>query len=215
VCSSDLQGRTVSVEPLDSGYRTPAVVQSFVRDTMQLLFSATGSMPGEKGMVADPGVEISTANGKARISSLAHLALFSLSADFHPAILSVLAERTPQEIFTRSGRTQLILDIRDVSEPIPISGLQDSWEVSVIANKVILQDGSIVSLTPFNRTVLVHSIDFPDMKNHSTPVERQIADIRKSGLEIYEIKPYISSTQRQLKSQTDSFITPVPEQNTN
>jgi len=156
------QGRTVSVEPLDSGYRTPAVVQSFVRDTMQLLFSASGSVPGQEGMVPDAGVEVTVdGGGTAKISSLAHLALFLLSADFHPAIISVLAERTPQEVFNRSGNTQLILDIRDVSEPIPIPGTKNRWEVSLVANKVILQGGSIVSLTPFNRTVLVRSIDVP------------------------------------------------------
>jgi hypothetical protein len=199
-------GRTIAIEPLDSGERTPAVIQSFAKDTMQLLFSASGAIANNGQTVPDTGVDVRLDEDKiARISTLANLASFALSVDFHPAFLVELAKRTPQEIFAQRNGLQLVLDVRDPSEPIPVPGKPHHWEVVVIANKVMLQGNQILSVTPFNRRVFVRSISIPSIHDYSSDIERQIAEIRRSGLEIYDIQPYMSG---QSTSESDGVGTP-------
>lgn len=196
-------GRTIATEALDSGERTPAVIQSFAKDTMQLLFSASGIIPANGQNEPDPGVEVQLEDGKvALIPTLANLASFGLSVDFHPAFLPELAKRTPQEVFLQDG-TQVVLDVREPAPPIPVAGKPHHWEVVIVANKVTLQGNQILSVTPFNRRVFVRSISIPTIQEYSTDIERQIAEVRRAGLEIYDIKPYVPGESAQESMPSD------------
>jgi len=184
-------GKTIATAPMDSGERAPAVIQKFVQDELTMLSSAVGTLPPldpKLPLAPDPGVPIKLSNGTAKITTLASYASFGLSEDFRAAYLRKLAELTPQNVFSQSERVVLV--IQDVSTPQKLK--DGEWKVNVVANLVRFSADNLVGAAiPYNREVFVRAITAPDILPVSSETERQIAQVRSAGLEIYAMRDFV------------------------
>lgn len=183
-------GRTIATTPLDSQERTPAVIQRFVRDTLTMLLAVSGTLPGEPSM-PDKGIEVPDTSGK-RVTTIAQQASFGLSQDFRQTFLQALAHQTPQDVFRSGGmaseRTAYV--IQEVSSPQPLAPGQ--WKVIVVGS--LIQQSSthqVGHAIAFNREVFVRVVTPPDVSLYTTDLEREIAQIRQAGLEIYAIREFV------------------------
>jgi len=183
-------GKTIATAPMDSGERTPAVIQKFVQDQLTMLTSAVGTLPPldpKAPLAPDPGVVIKLSSGTAKITTLASYASFGLSEDFRTTYLQKLAELTPRNVFNQSER--LVLVVQDVSTPQPLKDGQ--WKVVVVANLVrFTSDNQIGTAIPYNREVFVRAITPPAVLPVTSEIERQIAQVRSAGLEIYAMRDF-------------------------
>ena len=184
-------GKTIETAPMDSGERTPAVIQKFVQDELVMLTSAVGTLPpldAKTPLAPDPGVTVKLASGQAKITTLASFASFGLSEDFRATYLQKLAELTPQNVFSQSER--LVLVVQDVSTPQKVG--EGQWKVTVVANLVhFTNDNQIGAGIPYNREVFVRAITAPDVLPVASETERQIAQVRNAGLEIYAMRDFV------------------------
>jgi len=176
---------------MDAGERAPAVIQKFVQDELVMLTSAVGTLPpvdAKTPLAPDPGVTVKLPSGQAKITTLASFASFGLSEDFRAAYLQKLAELTPQGVFNQAER--LVLVVQDVSTPQKVADGQ--WKVTVVANLVrFTAADQIGSGIPYNREVFVRAITAPDILPVSSETERQIAQVRSAGLEIYAMRDFV------------------------
>ncbi|XHX79263.1 MAG: hypothetical protein RBJ76_04840 [Stenomitos frigidus ULC029] len=184
-------GKTIATAPLDSGERSPAVIQRFVQDELMMLTSAVGTLPAvdvKTPLVPDPGVMVKLPQGQAKITTLASFASFGLSEDFRVAYLVKLAQLTPQGVFNQQER--LVLVLQDVSLPEKVKDGQ--WKVTVVANLVRFSaENQLGAGIPYNREVFVRAITAPDVTPVSSELERQVAQVRASGLEIYAMRDFV------------------------
>jgi hypothetical protein len=185
-------GRTIAMEPLDTQERSPAVIQSFVHDTMTLLYSASGKLPasGGKPGAADPGVPVSVNGRDAKISTVSSLAGWALSDEdnFRSEFLRQLALATPQEVF--DSQAEVALAIRHISEPVP-GKTKGTWSVTVLSEQIMRSvDNPVGAAVPKNLVVTVRTITPPSVKEYSSDMERQIASIRTAALVVEKVEPY-------------------------
>jgi hypothetical protein len=123
-------GEGIVVAPLGNKERTPAVIQTFVRDSLATLFTWTGYLPNSEAHrpQLDPGVVVNTTftprtteettgeflpetigssgNRHRKVTTAAWKGSFTLSADFRNPFLAKLAQITPQSVF--EGKLDLI-----------------------------------------------------------------------------------------------------------
>lgn len=191
-------GESVSVVPIGSKERTPEAIQKFVKDTMAMAFNWSGSIPNpdpsSSGRIADQGVTVQGRGGRGRITTPAYEALFAFEGEFRQEFIGVIAELTPQSIFTRNGQVAFV-PIR-ISEPRQVA--QGQWKVTVISNLLFLRDGQPVGdLVSFNKEIYVRAVEPPTLdyllqENDSVnpTLAETITRIRNSGLEITAILDY-------------------------
>lgn len=204
-------GRTIAMEPLDTQERSPAVIQSFVRDTMTLLYSASGKLPasGGKPGAADPGVPVLVNGSDAKISTVSSLAGWALSDEdnFRSEFLRQLALATPQEVF--DAQAEVALAIRHISEPVP-GKAKGTWSVTVLSEQIMRSvDNPVGAAAPKNLVVTVRAITPPSLKEYSSDMERQIASIRTAALVVEKIEPYRDGST-QPDSTQPSTAAPTP-----
>lgn len=185
-------GRTIAMEPLDTDERSPAVIQSFVRDTMTLLYSASGKLPaaGGKPGAADPGVSVLVNGQDAKISTVSSLAGWALSDEdnFRSEFLRQLALATPREVF--DAQAEVALAIRHISDPVP-GKTKGTWSVTVLSEQIVRSaEDPVGTAVPKNLVVSVRAITPPSVKEYSSDMERQIASIRTAALTVEKIEPY-------------------------
>lgn len=194
-------GKSISTAAMGAKDRTPAVIQRFTQDTMVLLLSASGKINAEpdpsapttntRPPVNDPGVEIATKSGARKVTTIANVASFGLSEDFRVEFLRQLADITPSEVF--QGQAQVVLIPQDVSVPVKVG--DGMWKVTLIANLISFStiQGKGSTAIPFNKEIFVRSVLPPSvLETAPTNLERQIAQVRASGLEVYAIQDYVS-----------------------
>lgn len=183
-------GKTIAVQPLDSKERTPATIQRFTQETLSLLMSASGRIPSADPKVqplADPGIEV---GGNKKITTLAKLAGFALSEDFRPDFLTKLGQLTPQDLFNGATTTQTVLVVRDVSVPEKVGDGQ--WKLVMVADLIrVSQTNQIGAGMPFNKEIFIRSVLQPAVTSVASDLERQVADTRKAGLEIYGMREFV------------------------
>jgi hypothetical protein len=190
-------GRSIAMESIDTYERAPAVQQSFVRDTLTLLYSASGKLPttGGKPAAADPGVKVATSKGEMRISTVSSLAGWGLTSkdNFRSEFLRNLAEVTPQEVF--NGNAEVALSIRHISEPVAGKDGRSSKLIVLSEQIVRSSDNPIGVAVPKNMIVHLRAITPPVVKTYSSDLERQIASVRQASLVIEKIEPYINENE--------------------
>lgn len=188
-------GKAIITEPMTTKDRTPAIVQRFIQEQMTMIMSASRTIQiPDSAPIQDDGVELSTDQGNRRVSSIASLASFALSEDFRPEFLQELAKLTPQNVFSGSFPEQTALIVQDVSIPVPIEGEAGHWKITMIANWVHFDATHPQGRpTPFNKEIFVRAVPPPAVQTFSDPLEKEIADTRKAGLEIYGIRNYVPS----------------------
>ena len=194
-----LDGRSVSMEPVDHLQRTPETVHRFVKDSLALMFtwnSKVTTVPANPATrsqlmapatqpVTDPGVSLGGNGGKVTASSWQ--ASFALQEDFRSQFLAAIATLTPPEVFT--GKAQSVLSFESVSQPKPMD--DDTWQVDVVANLLIFDGTHPQGLTvPFNKSVFVAAIEptTDPLPDHSTPIQQAVYRLKQSGLQIREMR---------------------------
>lgn len=185
-------GLVLTMTAQDAKNRTPQTIMKFTGDALSLLMSWSGKVPSPnaeaaaKGVVVpDPGVEIKGNGSNKKVTSVAHKAGFLLSEDFRPDFIKALAEMTPESIFTGSDQTVLVPI--DISYPEKIKDGQ--WKVRVVANLIRVTPTDPVGMTiPFNKDVFIRSIPVMRPSAIAGEVEKTVAQIRSSGLEIYAMR---------------------------
>lgn len=183
-------GHSIATEAMDSQERTPAVIQKFTQDLLTLLLSASGKVNSADPKVAplpDPGVPVNTST---KVSTLANTASYALATDFRAAFLQELGRRTPQDLFTANGSTQRALIIHDVSVPVKLS--PGTWKVVVIASLLTVSAGNqIGAAETWNKEVFVRAVPVPTPRSQASDLEKDVAQTRQSGLELYAIRDFV------------------------
>ncbi|MCT7968388.1 hypothetical protein NG799_18940 [Laspinema sp. D1] len=184
-------GEAIQVAAIDSKERTPEVIQSFVRETMSLLFTWTGELPqlpGEKANSSQPdsGMNIAKSGGPRRlVATPAWHASFALSHDFRNELLTQIADLTPPGVWR--NRSSVVLEILELSPPQQIQ--EGEWKLTLVANLAFFDhNNALGEYTPFNKEIFVRAVEPPTSPLAETGIEAIISTIRQRGLEIYAIR---------------------------
>lgn len=189
-------GETIAVRAMGSLERDPAVVQRFVTDSLILLMSWHPRLPASRdryGNLAeaqtDTGVEVSDAQGnQRRITTTAFQASFTFAEHFRQELVQLLAQMTPEGVF--SGKAQTLLMFQAVTQPESLG--PGRWSVSVVGHLVYSKTGSAeTQRIPFNKQVIVRAVDTPPLPHDgalASPLEAAVQGIRQAGLEIEQMQ---------------------------
>lgn len=184
-------GEAIQVAAIDSKERTPEVIQSFVRETMTLLFTWTGELPRLPGENAessqpDPGINVANSGSPRRlIATPVWHASFALSHDFRNELLAQIADLTPPGVWR--NRSSVVLEILELSAPQQIQ--EGQWKLTLVANLAFFDNNNALGeYTPFNKEIFVRAVDPPASPLSTTGIEAIISTIRKRGLEIYAVR---------------------------
>ena len=188
-------GASIAVEERPYYEREPEVIRKFVTDSLIYLMNWSADLPNTEPISKfdptarpprDQGVAIKLENGSAqKVTTPAWQASFTLEEEFRVEFLRKLAQMTPNEIFT--GQKEVVLKLRNVTQPNPLPDQQGAWSVDVVADLTLYsQQTPQGKAVPFNKRVYVRSIAVPPPPNpkHLTPLAAAIYSVRLSGLEI-------------------------------
>lgn len=192
-----VDGRSIVVNAMETRDRTPIVIRQFVGNSLTLMLSANGKLPGtpdKPAGQADAGVPVKGPDGReVKIPTQTWQAGFALSEDFRPSALQAIAGLISPAAF--SGSAQMMFVPQHISDPEKVG--EGQWKVNVIANLVTVSGGSAQGSVPFNKEVYLRSIDVPTPGEIATPLERAVFAVRQSGLEIYALKEYTPGAIKQ------------------
>jgi hypothetical protein len=192
-----VDGRSMVVSAMETRDRTPIVIRQFVGNSLALMLSANGKLPGtpdKPGGQNDPGVMVKGSNGtEVKVPTQTWQAGFVLSEDFRSSALQAIAGLIPPAAL--SGSAQMMFVPQHISDPEKIADGQ--WKVNVIGNLITVSGGSAQGSVPFNKEVYLRSIDTPTPSEIASPLERAVFSIRQSGLEIYALKEYTPGVIKQ------------------
>ena len=180
-------GSAYRVRPVAASHRTPAVIQYFTTTTLTQLFNWNGDIVEADGQRRqDPGIDIATDEGTAKVTTASMTASFALSEVFRLPFLQRVAALTPLGVFT--GNTQVVLIIDRVSEPQELE--PGKWQLSVLAHLAVFHGSTSPQKTiPFHREITVEATTAPIVPEGETPLEQAIYSIRQAGLVITDIRP--------------------------
>ncbi|NEQ47553.1 MAG: hypothetical protein F6K00_30020 [Leptolyngbya sp. SIOISBB] len=180
-------GHAIRVQAVAAEQRTPAVIKVFTSNAMTQLMNMSGTLPDTEGdRIQDPGIDIETPNGTAKVTSASMTASFTLAEDFRLPFLQKLAELTPPGVFR--GTTQVVLIIDTVSEPEEVA--PGKWQLKMLAHLAVFNGGQAPQQTiPFNREITVEATTAPVVPEGETPLEQAVYAVRQAGLMITDIRP--------------------------
>ncbi|WP_193196032.1 hypothetical protein [Nostoc sp. MG11] len=190
-----IDGKSVAIT--DDLEREPEAIRQFISKTMISVFNWSGNLPPQTiEEVANPKSDLgilirTTQGGSQKISTSSWIASFALSEDFRKGFLSTIAEITPPEVFSENPSQAMTsqLVIKRVYPPKKIA--PGKWRVGMVADLIQnkqADDRRII--TPFNKDLLVRSVDYfaNPQANNATTLQKAIYSIRTDKLEIYEIR---------------------------
>lgn len=204
-------GQAIAVRAMGTVERDPLVVQRFVTDSLILLMSWHNNLPAGRddyGNLGEPledlGIEVTNGKGdRRRVTTSAFQASFTFSESFRPELLQLLAEMTPEAVFT--GKVQSLLMFQAVTQPKLIA--PGKWSLYVVGYLVQSKTGSAdTQRIPFNKEVIVRAVDTPPLPSNgelASPLEQAISGIRQAGLEI--------ELMRDLESAVPVAPSPAPQ----
>jgi hypothetical protein len=191
-------GKTIKIATLSDKERTPQVIKDFTSLTMTKLMTWRGTLPPITpeeltNPKLDPGVSIAGKDGSSggKVPTLAYQSSYALSSDFQNPFLEQLAKLATQ--ISGSTRTETALEILNMGTPVETA--PGSWRVSMVANILILQQGtSLPRRMSFNKDVYVHAVPVPRAIEGGNAKDKAISELiatsRSSGLEIFGIRDY-------------------------
>lgn len=211
-----VDGTTARVSPLLYNERSPQTITSFVGRGMVTLMSwnavqtstspalssssslsdlssssssGVGNAGNVEAPILKPRLDTGVQAGERKVTTATWESGFILSEDFRATFLSELAKLTPQEVFTGSSQTLLL--VRHLSQPQKIGS--GKWKLDMVANLVIFENGkqSTGKGIPFNKTIFVRAIDTPPLPNNATDLQTTAYKARRDGLEIYKIQDLV------------------------
>lgn len=180
-------GSAYQVRAVAASHRTPAVIKYFTTTTLTQLFNWNGEIVEADGKRSkDPGIDVATDDGTAKVTTASMTASFALSEAFRLPFLQRVAALTPPGVFT--GNTQVVLIIDSVSEPQELE--TGKWQLSVLAHLAVFHGSTSPQKTiPFHREITVEATTAPVVPKGETPLEQAIYSIRQAGLIITDIRP--------------------------
>jgi hypothetical protein len=180
-------GKSVLVEPVASNYRTEEVIDSFVKESMTLLFTwnVVNKDSGSRRIV-DKGVEV----GEGKVPTRTWQASFAIANDFRETFLQEMAASfIPAGVL--SGDAQSTLLIESLSTPTQVK--PGVWEVDMVAFLVVFDGRSPQGRsTSFNKTIVVKAVEeaLDPLPEETSPIQKAVYETRSKGLvidEIYEL----------------------------
>lgn len=188
-----VDGRTIKAAAMSSKYRDPKIVKQFAETTMTMLVSASNEIPLENGKtVKDEGVEV---GNNSKVTQAAWSAAFAVTPDFRKQLLQQIA---PMQERVFSGDTQLALELSQTSDPQEVKDVNTAstgepsgkWTVDIMASVKVLRIGAnnrytVVEEIPFNQRIFICTTPFPVTPETATTLQKAVAAMRSSGLEIY------------------------------
>ncbi len=181
-------GEVVSISEQDENYRHPEVIKGAVRDWLNLTFVWDGLIYDSQKV--DAGYTFDNSN---KVTTNAYFGSFLLSSNFRKEVLTFVSELIPPQVFT--GQTRSTILIQYVSPPRQIQN--NTWEIDVIATRVVANLGGGDQEMPFNKTFTLRTTDqsksiVSQAKTGGSEFQQRINQIRSSGLEITQIVDYNS-----------------------
>lgn len=191
-------GQAIKAGMMGNKERSLEVVQRFVTDSLILLMSWSNNLPpqvdanGNASAATDPGIKIKGKRGDKRITTSAFQASFTFSEKFRDELVKLVAEMTPEGVFTGQITTALVFEAVTIPEPIDDRKDTGKWKVSVVGTLVqsTVSTGETIRI-PFNKEVTVKTVDTPPLPEggkFASPFESAIYNIRQAGLEIVAMK---------------------------
>ena len=179
-------GEVVSSSEQDEHYRHPEVIKGAVRDWLNLTFVWDGLIYDSQKV--DPGYTFDNSN---KVTTNAYFGSFLLSSNFRKEVLTFVSDLIPPQVFT--GQTRSTILIQYVSPPRQIQN--NTWEIDVIATRVVANLGGGDQEMPFNKTFTLRTTDqskslVSRTKTGGSEFQHRINQIRASGLEITQIEDY-------------------------
>lgn len=179
-------GQSALVSPVNSRYRSDALIKAFVQESMSQLFTWNTVNQDQNGTrrVTDQGVAVG-ANRK--VPTRAWQASFSLSNDFRETFMQEMASSfIPAGVL--SGEAQSALLIESLSEPKETK--EGFWEVDMVSFLVIFDGRNPQGkATSFNKTLVLRAVEpaLDPLPEETTPIQKAVYQTRSKGLEIHEI----------------------------
>jgi hypothetical protein len=176
-------GKSITTAPIGAKDRTKEAIQIFVAETLTSLFDWRGLMPPtnpqETTMVPDPGVDI----GGKRVTYSTWSTAFGIHESWRNEFLKTIAEMTPQNLFGGDTRTQAVLVIREMGNPIKTA--EGQWQVDVVSDLLVFENGSnLARQIQFNKKVTVLAVEIPLFSKDPSQLQTVIYNARKSGMVI-------------------------------
>ncbi|PSF33443.1 hypothetical protein C7H19_19935 [Aphanothece hegewaldii CCALA 016] len=190
-------GSSIKVEAIDSLSRTDQSIQSFVNDTLALMFTWSGVVPGDAAgqYTADQGVVILDEKGqrKGRVTTAAWEATYALELQFRQEFLRQLADLVPETVFVR--KTNVAFVPLKILSPEPIS--LGKWKVRIYSNLLfVTADNQTAEIVPYNVDVYVHAVPPSNLALtsqvidiRSKPIAAIVGKVRQAAMEIEAIVP--------------------------
>ncbi|MCU0550288.1 MAG: hypothetical protein MUC48_13135 [Leptolyngbya sp. Prado105] len=216
-------GQAIKVGMMGNKERSLEVVQRFVTDSLILLMSWSNSLPpqvdanGNASLATDPGIKVKVERGEKLMTTSAFQASFTFSEKFRDELVKLVAEMTPDGVFTGQITTALVFEA--VTVPELMGDKKDGrWKILVVGTLVQSTVGTgETTRIPFNKEVIVKAVDTPPLPEggkFSSPFESAIYNIRQAGLEIVAMKDLEgSSTSSKLSVSEEKSDKPQKKRN--
>lgn len=180
-------GEVINTAPLGNKARTRAVLQRFVVETLTNLM--TWQVEGNNNQL----VSLRVKEESYSVPVTVWRASFAFSEDFRNAFLGELVSLMGPFIKERDASLKTAISFVEVSVPKKIE--EGVWEISVVADIVIVNKGSSQRL-PFSKVIKVRAVDTPPFEMLRSSLDRNSLqqDIflgRQYGLEIIEMRDLI------------------------
>lgn len=181
-------GETITAKAVSTNERSPIVIKSFVKRIYTGLYTMDGYLPRSsladvKNPIPDPGIPIN--GNEQKVTSAAWEASFGMDLKLRKEILKELGKITPNSVFKQ--QKSVVFVAHHIGEPIPIPDKPGNWTVNLISTLVAFQAGEpIGEVIPNNKKIYIRAVIPPQYKEFTNPVAEIIANIRSSGLEIYQ-----------------------------
>ncbi|MBD2344605.1 hypothetical protein [Anabaena subtropica] len=163
-----IDGNAITVDPKQSFERHPETVRRFVGETMTLMLTWSRKQPP---------TAIWEASSQLLVNNL------------QPKFLSEINQLNSTSQFGNTSRgDDHVLIIQKISQPRPVA--EGQWKVEIFANQLIFNGSDNLGKSiPFNKQIVVRSIDEPAISLPSTPQPWHLAAFRlgEARLEIYNI----------------------------
>ena len=180
-----VDGRAVQTTPADYRYRTPAVLDKFVRDWIGLTYNWTGRLP--EG-AADPGVAIGRSE---KVPTSTWVSSFALSESFRTAFLKGVSEMVPGGVW--AGDREVVVQVEAILPPEQLE--EGLWRVDVVSNLLLFDlEQPVGHPIANNKSLFLKAVPQPTspLEEAASPLLRAVYELRQSGLQIQQISELVS-----------------------
>ncbi len=185
VQSSD--GTTSKAKPVDSLYRSDAVIAKFAEDWLKLAFTWKNSPEKGSSFVSERGEDF---------PYQFHVASLAIEPGYREAYMNLMLQKYQKEFpFGNyvSGQRQSYIRIYDTSKVEPVE--KGSWDVTVVATRTHASGDSILANEIFNHVIRVRAVkpSSDDKKlwgDRDTRLGKLLNEMQHDGLQVVQINDF-------------------------